>query len=285
MIPESVAVIGAGQMGLGIAQVLASVAARNVFLYDLSPQILEKSKAKISASLTKLEEKGKIAAGEAQATMKRLQFTDKLESLKGCQFFIEAIIEKESVKRELFGALDKLADPQALFASNTSSIPIALLGSATKRADKMIGMHFMNPVPLMTLVEIIRGPMTSDATYEQTKALAEKMGKQTVCSKDFPGFIVNRILMPMINEAFFTLHEGVASADDIDKAMKLGTNQPMGPLALADFIGLDTCLFIMEIMLKDHGDPKFRPCPLLRQYVQAGLLGKKTGRGVFRYEQ
>jgi 3-hydroxybutyryl-CoA dehydrogenase len=284
-VSEVVAVIGSGQMGLGIAQVAASHAKRQVLVYDISQPALMAAKDKISASLNKLEEKGKLNKGEAKASMERISFHHVLDELKSASFIIEAIVEREAVKKELFVNLDGISRASTIFASNTSSISITSISSATKRPDRFIGMHFMNPVPIMTLTELIRSPMTSDATYLTTKKLAEEMGKTTVLSKDFPGFIVNRILMPMINEAFFTLYEGLANAEDIDTAMKLGTNQPMGPLALADFIGLDTCLYIMGVMHENFGDPKFRPCPLLKQFVNAGLLGKKSGRGVFTYER
>jgi 3-hydroxybutyryl-CoA dehydrogenase len=271
-------------MGMGIAQVVASHAKRPVVLVDVDTAALDQAKQKIGASLSKLEEKGKIAGGEARAALERIHFARGMKELRDCGFLIEAIIEKASVKTEIFAELDRLARPESIFASNTSSIPISTLSRATGRPGQFIGMHFMNPVPLMSLVEIVRSPLTSDATFEQTRLLAQAMGKQTVVSKDFPGFIVNRLLMPMINEAFFALHEGLATPEDIDLAMKLGTNQPMGPLALADFIGLDTCLFILEVLHHEFGDPKFRPSPLLRQLVNAGLLGRKSGRGVYRYE-
>lgn len=280
---QQIAVIGSGQMGQGIAQVAAAQAQAQVWLYDANQQATVVALDKIAASLNKLESKGKIAAGVAKASLSRIQVAQSLTALKDCDFIIEAIVEKEAVKTELFRQLDALVKPSAILASNTSSIPIAILAQATQRADQVIGMHFMNPVPLMTLVEIIRGPRTSEATYTATQKLAVSMGKETVCSRDFPGFIVNRILMPMLNEAFYVLHESLAAAADIDKAMKLGTNQPMGPLALADYIGLDTCLFILEVLHRDLGDPKYRPCPLLRQYVQAGMLGVKSQRGVYSY--
>ena len=280
-----VAVIGSGQMGLGIAQVAASIAGKNVILFDRSDEALGKAKQKIAASLEKLEAKGRLPQGDASSALAKISFVNSLAATKEADFFIEAIVENESIKCEVFQQLDEIAGAGAIFASNTSSIPITKLGSATKRASQFIGMHFMNPVPLMSLVEVIRSPLTSDQAYGATVALAEAMGKQTVCSQDYPGFIVNRILMPMINEACFTLYEGIATAEDIDQAMKLGTNQPMGPLTLADFIGLDTCLYIMEVMHRDFGDPKFRPCPLLKQYVCAGMLGKKTGRGFYVYDR
>jgi 3-hydroxybutyryl-CoA dehydrogenase len=278
---RQVGVVGAGQMGAGIAQVLAQ-AGISVVLADVNPEGLKKALIGIDRSLGKLYEKGKLSE-HPPAVLGRLKTTTSLADLGSSDLVIEAVNENEDLKGRIFRELDALLPEHALLASNTSSLPITRLASATKRPDRFIGMHFMNPVPVMELVEIIRGHATSDATYEITKALAEKVGKKTVCSQDFPGFIVNRVLMPMINEAFFTLMEGIASPADIDAGMKLGTNQPMGPLTLADFIGLDTCLAIMKVLHEGLGDSKYRPCPLLRKYVDAGHLGRKTGRGVYAY--
>ncbi len=278
---RQVGVVGAGQMGAGIAQVLAQ-AGVSVVLADVNPEGLKKALIGIDRSLGKLYEKGKLSE-HPPAVLGRLKTTTSLADLGSSDLVIEAVNENEDLKGRISRELDALLPEHALLASNTSSLPITRLASATKRPDRFIGMHFMNPVPVMELVEIIRGHATSDATYEITKALAEKVGKKTVCSQDFPGFIVNRVLMPMINEAFFTLMEGIASPADIDAGMKLGTNQPMGPLTLADFIGLDTCLAIMKVLHEGLGDSKYRPCPLLRKYVDAGHLGRKTGRGVYAY--
>jgi 3-hydroxybutyryl-CoA dehydrogenase len=280
---QFVGVLGSGQMGSGIAQV-ASHASYDVVLYDLYPQALTKAKGAISSSLDRLIKKEIMTESQKEEVLKKIKLTSQFEDLKTCDFLIEAVTENESLKLEIFKKMDGVAKPSAILASNTSSISITKIGAVTKRPDKVVGMHFMNPVPLMKLVEGIRGMATSDETFTQTKQLAEKMGKTFVESKDFPGFIVNRILMPMINEAVFTLFEGVANPEAIDCAMKLGTNQPMGPLTLADFIGLDTCLAIMNVLYDGLGDSKYRPCPLLVKYVEAGWLGKKTGRGFYRYE-
>jgi 3-hydroxybutyryl-CoA dehydrogenase len=279
---ERMAVVGAGQMGAGIAQVAAQIGVQ-VILLDVSAAAVQSGLDKIKQSLDKMAGKGKISAADAQATLGRVKTGTQIADAKGVQFAVEAVTENEGLKRNIFQELDKAAAPGAVLASNTSSIPITRLAAATRRPESVIGMHFMNPVPVMGLVEIIRGAQTSDETYQATRAFAEKMGKTTVLSKDFPGFIVNRILIPMLNEACFVLQEGLASAEDIDTAMKLGCNQPMGPLQLADFIGLDTCLYIAEVLHKGLGDDKYRPAPLLRQYVDAGWLGKKSGRGFHRY--
>lgn len=280
---KHVGVVGAGQMGLGIAQV-AATSGLEVTLVDQSKDVLDRALGTIDRSLGKLAEKGKLSAAPADIRA-RIRATTSLGDLSGSHCVVEAVSENEKLKIEIFRSLDGILMPRAIIASNTSSLPITRLASVTSRPELVIGMHWMNPVPIMTLVEIIRGHATSQETYETTRALAEACGKVTVDSQDYPGFIVNRILMPMINEAFYALMEGVASAADIDAGMKLGTNQPMGPLALADFIGLDTCLSILRVMHEGLGDSKYRPCPLLRKYVEAGHLGKKTGRGVFVYPE
>lgn len=278
---KNVGVVGAGQMGAGIAQVMAQNGI-NVILSDSREEAVKKAKSGIEKSLTKLFEKGKIEE-HPPSILARIKVTTQIKDMAHCDLVVEAVSENEELKKSIFKELDSLLAPHALIASNTSSLPITRLASATGRPDRFIGMHFMNPVPIMTLVEIIKGHSTSEQTYQMTRALAEKMGKTTVCSQDYPGFIVNRILMPMINEAFYTLMEGIASPEDIDNGMKLGTNQPMGPLALADFIGLDTCWAIMKVLHDGLGDSKYRPCPLLKKYVDAGHLGRKMGHGVYKY--
>jgi len=275
------AVVGAGQMGAGIAQVAAQ-SGLEVLLIDLNPDLAERGLAGIRSQLEKAVGKGKLKGEEAQSTLARLRL-GQLEDARSAQFAVEAVTENEEVKKRVFQGLAKAMPQDAILATNTSSIPITRIAASVVNPERVIGMHFMNPVPIMQLVEIIRGVQTSDATYAATRALAERMGKTTVLSKDMPGFIVNRILIPMLNEACFALQEGLASTEDIDTAMKLGTNVPMGPLALADFIGLDTCLFIAEVLHKGLGDDKYRPAPLLRQYVEAGWLGRKTKRGFHRY--
>jgi len=269
-------------MGAGIAQV-AAMSGHDVILTDISEAQLARARAGIDKSLAKLVAKERITAEARDAALGRLDLGADMGSHRGADLVIEAVTENESLKMTLLGQLDELMAPEAILATNTSSISITRLAAATGRAERFIGMHFMNPVPIMKLVEVIRGLETSDPTYAATRALAEGMGKTVVLSQDFPGFIVNRVLIPMLNEAVFALYEGVASAEDIDAAMKLGTNQPMGPLALADFIGLDTVLAIAEVLHDGLGDPKYRPCPLLRQYVDAGRLGRKAGRGFFDY--
>jgi 3-hydroxybutyryl-CoA dehydrogenase len=279
---KKLAVIGAGQMGAGIAQVAAQSGV-DVVLIDVDAKYVEKGIAGIRSQLDKAVAKGKLAADAAQDAMGRIRPGSSAADARACDFAVEAVTENEMVKRKLFADLSEAMRPDAVLASNTSSIPITRLAAASQRPERVIGMHFMNPVPVMALVEIIRGAQTDDATYATTRALAEKMGKTTVLSKDMPGFIVNRILIPMINEACFALAEGLGTAEDIDTAMKLGTNVPMGPLTLADFIGLDTCLYIAEVLHRGLGDDKYRPAPLLRQYVDAGWLGRKTKRGFYRY--
>jgi 3-hydroxybutyryl-CoA dehydrogenase len=275
-------VVGAGQMGAGIAQV-ALQSDLSVTLVDLSRELLDKAVQRIGAGLLKLQEKGKLDDAKRKGAVERLKVSASIAAVKEVDFAIEAVTENESLKKQIFKELDLTVRQGGVLATNTSSIPITRIGTATRRPDAVIGMHFMNPVPLMSLVEIIRGAATSDASYSATRALAERMGKTTVLSRDFPGFIVNRILIPMLNEACFAVMEGLGSIQDIDTSMKLGTNQPMGPLQLADFIGLDTVLYIAEVLHHGLGDDKYRPCPLLKQYVDAGWLGKKTGRGFYTY--
>lgn len=275
-------VVGAGQMGAGIAQV-GLQADLSVTLVDLSRELLDKAVQRIGAGLLKLQEKGKLDEAKRKGAVERLKVSASIAAVKEVDFAIEAVTENESLKKQIFKELDQAVRQGGVLATNTSSIPITRIGAATRRPDAVIGMHFMNPVPLMSLVEIIRGAATSDASYSVTRGLAERMGKTTVLSRDFPGFIVNRILIPMLNEACFAVMEGLGSVQDIDTAMKLGTNQPMGPLQLADFIGLDTVLYIAEVLHQGLGDDKYRPCPLLKQYVDAGWLGKKTGRGFYSY--
>jgi 3-hydroxybutyryl-CoA dehydrogenase len=275
-------VIGAGQMGAGIAQV-AAAAGLSVVLIDAQRDFAEKGKAGIAAQLAKQVEKGKLSRADADATVERITAASDFAALSQADFVVEAAPESQEVKEKIFIQLDAIVPPQAVLASNTSSISITALAARTKRPTQVIGMHFMNPVPAMKLVEIIRGLQTSDAAYDTTKLLAERLGKATVLAKEAPGFIVNRILIPMLNEAVFVLENGLASSEDIDAAMKLGTNQPMGPLQLADLIGLDTVLAILECLHKELGDPKYRPAPLLRRYVAAGWLGRKAGRGFYNY--
>lgn len=279
---QKIMVIGAGQMGSGIAQVCA-MAGFQVVLHDMKQEIAEKGLTFIQKQLQSQVEKGKLSEQDKDETLQRLTPSASIEDAKEVDFIIEAVIEKMEVKTTLFQQLDTIAPEQVILATNTSSLPITEIAASTKRPDRVIGMHFMNPVPVMKLVEIIRGLATSDEVYQQIEDLTKKLNKTPVEVKDFPGFVSNRILMPMINEAVFTVYEGVAEPEAVDEVMKLGMNHPMGPLTLADFIGLDTCLYIMETLHEGFGDDKYRPCPLLRKYVKAGWLGKKSGRGFYQY--
>lgn len=279
---ETIGVLGAGQMGRGIAQVAAQ-GGINVLLADLDRVSAERGRDRIAADLQRLVDKGKLGADDRGRLLERVRPVGDVSAFSAAAFIIEAVSEDETLKGRLFAAVDAVASDPAILASNTSSISITRLAAMTRRPDRVIGMHFMNPVPVMRLVEVIRGEATSDQTYAATLQLAKVLQKDVVTSADYPGFIVNRILMPMINEAAFALMEGVANAADIDKAMQLGTNQPMGPLALADLIGLDTTLAILDVLHAGLGDPKYRPCPLLRRLVDARKLGRKTGEGFHRY--
>ncbi|MDD0838898.1 3-hydroxybutyryl-CoA dehydrogenase [Curvibacter sp. HBC61] len=279
---QTVGIIGAGTMGNGIAQACA-VAGLKVVMVDIAEAAVQKGLATVAGSLDRLIKKEKITAADKDAALARIQGGTDYELLKQAQIVIEAATENHALKVKILQQVDALLAPEVILASNTSSISITQLAAATSRADRFIGMHFFNPVPMMALVEIIRGLQTSDATHDAVKALALALGKSPITVKNAPGFVVNRILVPMINEAFFVLAEGLATAEDIDAGMKLGCNQPIGPLALADMIGLDVCLAVMEVYLKEYGDSKYRPCPLLREMVAAGRLGRKTGHGVYAY--
>ena len=276
-------VIGAGQMGSGIAQVAAQ-AGYQVVLYDIKEEFVNRGLGVISKNLSRDVEKGRKTEDEKQDILNLIQPSTDLSNAKNVDFVVEAAVENMEIKTKIFKQLDEIAPPHTILASNTSSLPITEIAAVTNRPEKVIGMHFMNPVPVMKLIEVIRGLATSDETYRVVAELSKKMGKIAVEVNDFPGFVSNRVLMPMINEAIYCLYEGVATVESIDEVMKLGMNHPMGPLTLADFIGLDTRLYIMEVLYDGFSDSKYRPCPLLRKYVKAGWLGRKSGRGFYVYE-
>ena len=281
---RTLGIVGSGQMGGGIGQVAAQ-AGFSVLLYDVTLEIINRALGNIQRGLARLAERGKLSAEEQRVLLGRLHGTTSLADLGKADLVIEAAPEDYEIKKAIFQQLDQLTRPEVILASNTSSISLTQLGAVTQRPDKVIGMHFMNPPAVMQLVEIVRGLVTSDETLQVVDALAKKMGKTTIQAKDYAGFIVNRILLPMINEAIYALYEGVGAVEDIDQGMKLGTNQPMGPLALADLIGLDTCLAVLERLHHGLGDDKYRPCPLLRNYVAAGYLGRKVRKGFYDYRQ
>jgi 3-hydroxybutyryl-CoA dehydrogenase len=279
---RKIAVIGAGTMGNGIAHT-AAASGFDVTLVDVAQPAVDRGMAAISSNLQRAVDKAKMTAEEKRATLDRIRPATELEAVADADLVVEAIIENLAAKTAVFTELDRITRPEVILASNTSSISITKIAAVTKRPEKVIGMHFMNPVPVMKLVEVIRGIATSDETYQAVKSLSEAMGKTAIEVNDYPGFVSNRVLMPMINEAIFALYEGVATAESIDGVMKLGMNHPMGPLTLADFIGLDVCLAILRVLEEGFGDPKYRPCPLLVKMVDAGWLGKKSGRGFYKY--
>ncbi len=279
---KTIMVIGAGQMGNGIAQVAAQ-AGYTVYMNDIAQEIVDKGVETISGSLDRLVKKEKITAADKESILGRITAVTTYDEAANCDLAVEAVVEKMEIKAKIFGELDRIAPPHAILASNTSSLPITGIAACTNRPEKVIGMHFMNPVPVMKLVEVINGLATDPDVTKTVKEAAESMGKVPVECRDVPGFVSNRVLMVMLNEALWELYEGVASAEGIDQIMKLGMNHPMGPLALADLIGLDTVLSILEVLQDGYGDPKYRPCPLLKSYVSAGWLGRKTGRGVYSY--
>src|SRR5262245_49688175 len=281
---KNVVVIGAGTMGNGIAHA-AAAAGCDVTLVDITDELLQRALTTIAANLQRGVDKGKMTAADKTAVLGRIQTATDIFAISGAEIVIEAIVENLQAKLDLFAKLDAVTAPECILASNTSSISITKIAAVTKRPDKVIGMHFMNPVPVMTLVEVIRGIATSDDTYQRVESLAKQMGKTAIEVNDYPGFVSNRVLMPMINEAIFALYEGVATAEAIDGVMKLGMNHPMGPLTLADFIGLDVCLAILRVLEDGFGDPKYRPCPLLVKMVDAGWLGRKSGRGFYTYSK
>ncbi len=278
-----VGVVGAGQMGQGIAQAVAT-GGFHVVLYDLDPHALQDAQEQITRGLNRAVKKGKLTEWVREKTLKNIKTTSKFEDLGYCHLVIEAVPEKEEMKLEVFESLEEICPGSTIFASNTSSLPITRLAACTDRPEQFIGLHFMNPAPVMELVEVVRGWHTSDETCDRIQQFIKKLGKTMIVSKDYPGFIVNRILMPMINEAVFALSEGIGTPEDIDQAMKLGGGHPMGPFELADMIGLDVCLDVMEIMHSEFGESKYRPAPLLRKYVEADMLGRKTGKGFYRYD-
>jgi len=279
---QTFGVVGAGQMGNGIAQV-AAMSGLDVIMNDIQTEFVERGVATIAKILARSVEKGKLTAEEKDAVLGRIKTSTNLQDMAAADFVVEAATEKEELKFQIFQQLDQICNKQVILATNTSSIPISRIAAQTKRPQAVIGMHFMNPVPVMKLVEVIRGIATADQTFQTTWDLAIKFGKTPAKAEDYPGFIANRILLPMINEAVYCLYHGVGTREDIDTVMKLGMNHPMGPLTLADLIGLDTCLAIMETLYDGFKDSKYRPCPLLRKYVEAGWLGRKTGRGFYEY--